>query len=160
MCSSDLEVLSASVLKSESLCLPGLKSPFRFEHLPYINYLGSTGKPVFMNNRSNIVKSSIYSSLDAIFDTIDFKPDEHFVAPNLKPRLVEGEYISPWNLSLKKVNQTSPPLDMRIVDRIVKEYSERIISMIKAKHGDDYSLAPLDIQTAVNGHEHDAYLRN
>lgn len=154
-----LEVLSASVLKSESLCLPGLKSPFRFEHLPYINYLGSTGKPVFMNNRSNIVKSSIYSSLDAIFDTIDFKPDEHFVAPNLKPRLVEGEYISPWNLSLKKVNQTSPPLDMRIVDRIVKEYSERIISMIKAKHGDDYSLAPLDIQTAVNGHEHDAYLR-
>jgi hypothetical protein len=154
-----LEVLSASVLNSESLCLPGLKSPFRFEHLPYINYLGSTGKPVFMNNRSNIVKSSLYGSLDAIFDTIDFEPDEHFVVPTLKPRMVEGEYISPWNLSLKKVNQTSPPLNMRIVDRIVKEYSERIISMIKAKHGDDYSLAPLDIQTAVNGHERDAYLR-
>ncbi|APG78560.1 hypothetical protein [Wenzhou picorna-like virus 24] len=153
------EVLSASVLKSESLCLPGLKSPFKFEHLPHINYLGSTGKPVFMNNKSNIVKSGLYDSLDAIFDTIGFEPDEHFVVPTLKPRMVGEEYISPWNLSLKKINQTSPPLDMRIIDRIVKEYSERIISMIKAKHGNDYSLNPLDIQTAVNGHERDAYLR-
>jgi hypothetical protein len=139
----------------ESLDMPLPKSPFRYEELPHIYYKGKIPGPVIINHKSRLTRSCIAKKLNVFFMK-HFRqlPDTTYGKPMMKPTTVQGEYLSPWNLGLRKMNKPLKSLDSQIMIKVVDLLVKRITKGIKRQ-----ALAPLTMESAINGVENDPFTR-
>jgi DNA polymerase III delta prime subunit len=137
--------------------LPGNKSAFRFEHFKNLDYLGHDGKPVLLNNKSKIHKSAIADMLPSFFqNVIGKKPTDYFYPPMMKPKHVKGEYFSPYNINLNKMNTDPPTLDEFVLGRCIDEVTKRIITRLSEVGVKQ--LSPLELESAINGVKDDPFI--
>ncbi len=138
------------------------KSPFRFEEFSGVQYFGKIPGPVMINSKSQLRHTFLAKSgdLGPIFlDTLGFIPSIIFEKPVMKPFTnSSGEYISPYNIGLRTISSHKKPLDRKILNRIIKEFSDHIIAGMVASGVK--SLEPLTMEAAINGVDDDPFTRS
>lgn len=133
------------------------KSMFNYIPTRAIEYLGKMPGPVMMNKKSSL-RPSVYRDGnfldDLFFDTLGHVRENVFVPPMMAPRTVKGEYISPWNNALVKMDNIPPSLDISIMNVVIDRFTKHIIDNVKCP-----DLNPLDFEAAINGITHDPFTR-
>lgn len=131
------------------------KSPFSHEFLPGIRYLGRVDVPIG-TTKSQLRKSKIYDDCKSIFEEWEMPQTKIMGRPLMQPKVIKGRYISPWNLALRSMNKPKPTLRKDILNKVVVELTDRIVSFCKAK---GRTLAPLTVETAIKGAPLDPFIR-
>lgn len=137
--------------------LPKEKSPFRFEDLRGLDYFGSTGESVHVNQKSKLQRSKLASLEDVFQDHAGYVQKVKYMPPVMKPMMRHGEYISPYNIALRKMSVQKKTLDSDILLKCVDDFSRHIISGLEAEGVTQ--LRPLELLTAINGVKHDPFIR-
>jgi hypothetical protein len=132
------------------------KSPFKYERLQGCKYLGKLPLPTKINTKSNLTISPHWDRIGKVFSQYYPKVKQQFGPPLMKPKIGADEYISPWNIALKKLGKTTQPLDPFILKRVVTELKERIV---KNLNGEGVAkLNPLSVKDAINGSRVDEFI--
>lgn len=135
---------------------PVPKSVFNYEHTQFLEYYGYDKQPILLQSKSKLVHSIIAKSLPFFFEKhFDFVPSEFYGPPMMKSKMVKGVYVSPYNMNINKMDKCAPQLNILIIQRVIKEYTEFIISNIPA----NTRLKPVSLSEAINGAPKDDYLR-
>lgn len=136
---------------------PAARSPFRYEDLGGIQYYGKIPVEVSVNDKSKIQKTPYCKEIFQIFDNAGMTQSAFFGRPHMKPFTKNGEYISPYNIGLKKMGSQRAALNPKILLRV------REVLLTHLKNGltkvGVTKLAPLDIETAINGAKDDVFIR-
>lgn len=134
------------------------KSALRYEDMTGIRIFGKYPGSVLVHQKSRLKKSFLYNDLPMLFfDVYGHIPTVRFCPPIMQPCVRDGEYLSPVNYALRKMAGGVKGLDRDILRRIVTEVSDRIVLGLK-KSGIT-QLKPLDMDTAINGVDTDAFMR-
>jgi hypothetical protein len=140
---------------TQSMNMPMRKSPWRYEHLPHIDYYGHDGSTVFINQSSDLKHSVMWRMVDAIVENYcDAKIEEDYGRPPMKPFVTrDGVYVSPYNIALNKMNNTPPTLDKKVMSVVIDRFVEFILEGLG-----DISIAPITMECAINGVRNDAFI--
>lgn len=153
-------ILADCFISMDDFETPNVKSSFRHIHLPNIEYYGKRkGKKVLAKSKSRL-KKSLFADNDlfyAMFTDVFDHPSKEFMRPLMEARHVNGEYLSPYNNNLNKLNVPRKNLNRKIMNKVVFDLSEKILKGLADKGVP--SLSPLDMNTAINGVSHDDFLR-
>jgi hypothetical protein len=150
-------VESASLDHSVKYVDPAWKSLVHFEKLRGMTYWGYTGDPIMINGRSRLKRTLLVGSLDEFFlNHFAYISDQRFLRPLMKPKVVHGVYLNPFNIAARKLGRVTLPLDKKICEKVITDIQERFFAVLDAE---GVELSPLDVRTAVNGAREDAYLR-
>ena len=148
-------VLSQSSIQHGKL--PHAKSPVRYEDLGCVSYFGAVSTPM-MNQKSSLKKSFLARSLPEAFeDIIGHRRSDRYTIPMMRPKIVKGQWISPWNNNIRKLAVTKKSLDSRYVMVAVNVITDRILKNLE-KHKIE-RLKPYTAEVALNGFAQDAFMR-
>ncbi len=136
---------------------PHFKSPFCHEELPGLNYFGKEPGDVHLNQKSNLIHTKIWKEVKEIFSSEDFIIDTEFGPPQMKPKTVDGDWISPWNLALRKISSQRGTLNRKIVRKVVRLLTNRIVNQLRKRGTPKWS--PLTIEAAINGVYNDPFIK-
>ncbi len=140
--------------------MPSGKSPFTYEQFDIVRYFGCHPDPVMLNNKSSLLQTKLSPHLTDLFrDKLDFERDEYYSRPPMKPFMRDGQYVSMWNIALRKINKDPPCLDVNILEKCVSAFTTRIVTMLESRGYGRNSMKPLDMEVAINGDKNDAFLR-
>jgi len=148
---------TASISLNLNLQSPKPKSLFRYEKMPGVDYYGYDGSKVLIKGKSNLVRSAIHEDLNDIFSVFDFERSTFFSRPIMKPTFHNGEYLNPYNLAARKMGVMSTTLDPKICRKTIKCILDRLLPGLE--EAGVTSLTPLDVVTAINGADNDAFIR-
>jgi hypothetical protein len=135
---------------------PPPKSLVNYEVLHGMVYKGFDGSKVLVNNSSKLVSQSVNKELVSILELEGICSVDHrreFGKPLMKPKTIEGNYVSPYNIAMKNLSRYRPALDPVITNRIIDEVLGRI------KELEVVDVSPYDIETSINGCINDGYFR-
>jgi len=136
---------------------PTRKSPFVHESFLPLEYIGRVPGPILLKNKSKMVRTPFAPIMDDVLSLLGASRTQTFMKPVMKPKNVDGCYVSPYNVNLRKMAKPMRSLDafrlMRIRDKLV----DRIVTMLRDRGVD--SLSPVLLETAINGFEDDDYYR-
>jgi hypothetical protein len=142
-------------MTTESMEDPGVKSPFRYEALHGVDYYGKLPGPIMVNDKSSLVRSEFADDIDTfVFDEFGFIPKQCYMRPLMKPRITNGQYISPFNVNLKKLAGQKASLDHVVLHKCIDRLLRRLLEEVRCPR-----LSPLDMESAVNGVDNDPFLR-
>lgn len=148
-----------SEAKSEdTFVMPLPKSPIWFIPLKGLEYYGKAEGSVMIQKKSTLAPTIFRE--DRVLDDLFYKHFGHvrktvFGRPVMAPKTnSKGEYISPWNVGLEKMNTVAPSLDVKIMKTVV----DRITSHILEKLG-DVKITPLSFEAGINGVQGDPFIR-
>jgi len=136
---------------------PAAKSVVHYVPLRSMRYAGKLKGPVLVKGKSKLQKTRIADEAEQLFHDQGWVPSMFFGKPLMEPREVNGEYQNPYNLALSKMSNERGALSLSVMERVVDKYTARIISGLRERNHP--ALAPLDINTAVNGALEDIFLR-
>jgi hypothetical protein len=137
---------------------PSERSPFRYEPTSNLDYYGKIPGKTFVNNRSRLTRTPFAGRIDKILaDIYDFKSDVEFGPPLMKPTMINGEYVSPWNRWFRKRDAQNAPLDRDVLEKVIDIYSDHIISGLHEQGVTE--LSPLNVESAINGVPDDPFVR-
>lgn len=125
---------------------PNFKSPFRFEQLHGLRYFGRTRDNVNMNQKSVLTLTPIHEDLRDLYpvDFVDEEGNDIYGPPPLQPFVRDGDYISPWNIALRKMNKAGISLNSKTLCKVVDVIAERADSF-------EGKVAPIPLESAING---------
>lgn len=149
-----MPLASRGVIPVQSLEEPVPKSPFRFELFHGLEYFGKTPGPVLVKNKSKVSRSPLSPLVEALEETSGTCVDKKFAPPMMQPGYVDGEYVSPYNIALRKMSKQRPCLNNAVLRRVVSEFTQHILEGIG-----DIDLSPLTLEDAINGVENDPFTR-
>lgn len=135
---------------------PGFKSPFRHLNLHNVEYYGSDGRAVIMPKGSALQRTKLFD-VNGLFNNVGVEIKEEFMPPIMRPKFIDGKYVSPQNNNLVKINTSKRPLDRNVLAKCVDHFVNRVVSELREKGVK--TLSPLTFQEAINGSANDAYLR-
>lgn len=135
---------------------PHPKSPFHYEDLRHLRYMGRLARyTATINQKSSVLKSPLGSSIkQRVLTVLGKEETEPFGPPPMKPFVKNGEYISPYNIALKSIARPRKALNKNVLKKVVDKIVQRIL-----EGTGDVSLAPLDLLTAINGAKNDPFIR-
>jgi hypothetical protein len=142
-----LALRSEGQIDVEQFNTPSRKSPFRHELLDGVRYFGATRDRICINNTSKVEKSPLYDSFVNAFpdEAYDEQKQPVYGPPPLKPFIdQDGNYISPYNIALRKMSIAHKGIDMTPLDKCVSRILEKASDL-------DISIAPLPMENAING---------
>jgi hypothetical protein len=155
---TNLMEIASEGLVIEGLCDPSERSPLRFEPTSNLDYYGKIPGNVFMKNRSRLTKSPFAGRIDDILsDVYEFKHDVEFGPPLMRPAMIEGQYVSPWNRWYRSRDVQNAPLDRDILENVIDIYSTHIVEGLREVGVTE--LNPLNIESAINGVLDDPFIR-
>jgi hypothetical protein len=136
--------------------MPIAKSAVNYEPITTFEILGKLPGKVHINNDSKLRPTGFNGIFEKVLG-ISSKDDNgtyRFQPPLMRPRVVNGEYVSPYNNALKKFERYRPALDDTVMAEVIDDIVNRITTRFK-----DRKIWPLDLETAINGSHTDAYCR-
>lgn len=138
--------------------LPSRKSTFRYEAYPHLSNYGKEIGNVMLNSRTQLVKATPEGMAEFFEETFDYKVKDDLQVPPMKPFMRDdGEYINPYAVGLRAMNNDPALLDRRTMQVVINKLTTRIVNGLRERGID--RMAPLTIQEAINGSPHDAFLR-
>lgn len=152
-------------ITSESVDLLGFatepplpKSALNYEDLRGLRYLGKEPGMVNAKQKSKLVSTGLEQTVaNAIYDVLGVAVTKSFGRPVMQATVINGTYVSPYNNALRALNAPKMSLDPDVMNVVIKRYVKHIMDHLKAKGVT--KVAPLTIETAINGAKGDAYLR-
>lgn len=137
---------------------PISKSLFRYEYLPGIEYIGKLPGNVLMNDKSKLIPFPNRDELqDLICNALDFVPKTLWSKPDMSPGFKNGEWFSPYNVNVNKMNIRKVAVDSTLIEIVVREKISHYVGGLIDRGV--VNISPLTIQEAVNGSLDDAFLR-
>lgn len=136
---------------------PGIKSVFRYEHLPHVRYLGKESGSIIMPSKSRLRRNRYKKLEEKIKKEFVFDNSDPFVKPMMLPAMVSGNYVSPINVNMQKVNRKKKPINPSLLRRCTTEYVEHIVSGLKLRGVE--SISPTTFEEAINGSFENYYFR-
>lgn len=134
------------------------KSAFLYENLHNVDLLGNDGNPILANNKSRLRKSILHEELPSLFfDQLGFIPTIEYAPPMMRPGYQDGQYVSPFNTNLIKINTEKKSLNRDYLEDCISHLVERVVKALKENGVNE--LSPLTFDEAINGANVDAYLR-
>lgn len=134
------------------------KSFINYEEVGNIEMIGSLNIPVTVNNKSKLKKTIFYDHVhEMLYDQMDFISEETYGPPHMKPFKSKGEWISPYNLAIRKMNRRRGYANRSILRRAIKIISDEWECKLR-KRGVE-NLHPITLQEAINGAAEDYYMR-
>jgi hypothetical protein len=154
-----MSIYSESAAFFHPLEEPTEKSPFRYEHLPGLEYYGKLPGPVLVHNKSRLKESVFveHNIYDEFYKNSKFIPGVKYGKPCMQPKKVNGEYISPVNNALRKMSCQRKPLDHDVLAKVIDIITKRILSGLKDRG--ITKLQPLNMEEAINGSSEDYFSR-
>lgn len=134
-------------------------SAFRYQRMQGLHYIGKTKGAVLAKSESKLKPTFLVNSGD-IYDfeeIVNDHPSTIYLPPMMKGTMRDGKYFNPVNYGLNKMTQEKGFVDKSIVHTAFTRFENHIIDTLKS-HG-IVELAPLDMETAINGVSYDAYVR-
>jgi len=148
-----MPINSSSPIELESLLEPAVKSAFRYEVLHGVNYFGRVPGAIILPNESSLIKSPFFKAADdMIEEELGYISFKRFGPPMMRPQMKKGVYISPFNITLKKMSSQRAALNPDILERVISEIVNRAV----ARMG---KLYPLTMEEAINGVIDDPFTR-
>jgi len=155
---SMLPISSESSDLKFDLGLPSSRSPFRYEDLSGVEFYGTLPGMTMINSKSKLVKTKIFDVIPQIFSSAcGYEMDKVFCPPMMKPFVVDGKYFNPYNIALVNMAKQKKALDQELMNDIVVELTQHIVSELHSKGHKDWS--PLSLHLAINGSADDKFLR-
>ncbi|APG76685.1 hypothetical protein [Beihai picorna-like virus 60] len=155
-CKNYLDTYSECFIRIEETLDPVEKSLFRYEHLPYIQYLGRLEGPIMMPKKSGLCtyeKSKEFQK-DVLCGVLGLEQTVEYSWPLMRAKITkDGEYISPYNIGMRKMNTPPITLDNELMERTIKVITTHLISGIG-----DVTLRPLSAHCAINGVRDDPFI--
>lgn len=148
-----IQAASEGLVCELPLVEPELKSPWRFEQFDALRYFGKIDRDTHIRGKSDVRECILAPLCESVleYELID-EQGPKFGAPPMKPFVKNGEWISPWNISLNGVNHGQESLDPVIAQMVIDELRDRL-SVINVK------MSPLTMKCAINGITGDAATR-
>jgi hypothetical protein len=139
---------------------PIRKSSFYHLNLHNLQYYGKHLGNVTIDQKSRLTRT-VFSRgqfLDVLFyEANGFIRTTVFERPLMMPKKVNGEYISPYNIGIEKINQRRLPLDRDVLNFVIGKIVDRVITGLK--RDGITSVAPLTMHEAINGVPDDPFIR-
>lgn len=150
---------SSSVgLRSLGELLPPVhKSLVNYEFLPSLTYYGRTGEPIMAKGKSMLTRSRIGDDVAYFWFETYGEVVERLHKPLMQSRMVDGNYQSPWNLTIAKMGRIKKTLNRATLLRIKRLLVNRIVSTLRERGVTE--LRPLTVEQAINGVEGDPFIR-
>lgn len=134
------------------------KSPFMHENFAYLTYFGKITGKTLINSRSRLEKTIFGKKFEQkLKSEFDFERTQKYGIPMMKPGFVDGEYVSPYNIALNKLNNTTTPLPTSILSEAANIYTKYIVQGLRARGVNE--LSALTCMEAINGVENDPFIR-
>nr|AWK77868.1 polyprotein [Renmark bee virus 4] len=162
----DEEVLSGKEdIKLSELKEPNVHSPFVHEPFHNISYFGHTGKKVHANQKSSLTKSifahdakSEEKLIEVFMYCFNTPPKKLYSKPMMAPKHVDGKFVSPYNINLRKMNKAPVRLSPTLMLKVVQVLSDQLIANLSAK-GYTRDWKPYTLDHAINGSPNDVYFK-
>lgn len=149
---------SSEFWMKEKFDMPSPKSVFRHEQLHGLEYFGKLPGPVMAHGKSHVAQTYMSKSLSKPFkEILNFVPTTFYKAPMMEPTMVDGNYVSPWNIGLKNMSTQRPSLDKKILLKCIDVFTQHIIDGLADSLVT--SLSPWDMEAAINGCVDDPFCR-
>ncbi|ARN61511.1 RNA-dependent RNA polymerase [Picorna-like virus AWando15] len=133
------------------------KSLFRYEFTPHVEIKGKTKGPVLIKNKSKMVRSLPTSFLNPFFiKHLNHIQRVKYSKPIMQPVVISGEYISPYNIAIRKINKPNYPLRKSILRKTLQSVYNRLS---KLKDMVPVTLKPLTVHSAINGAKDDPFIK-
>jgi hypothetical protein len=137
--------------------MPHFKSPSRYEDLGSIINYGKI-RDVSIRQKSKLMKTVWHDDLSEVFfDTFGHIRSSVFIPPLMQPVGSGENFLSPYNIVLRKMAKTKVALDMDVVRKVVQLISEQILHNLEDK--DIPAMRPLTAKAALNGVLNDPFIR-
>jgi len=154
------KTLNRSPILSEAACnitleMPVRKSMMHYEDLRGLEYMGKVPGAVLAQQKSKLQKTGMEGLMeDIIIEDLDCVGYDKCGKPMMGPAVVDGEYLSPFNISMRGCKTTHKPLDAKIMDKVIDTIVNRIWNRLKHKQAN-----PLTLHQALNGVSSDAFTK-
>lgn len=145
---------SEGVIATESLTLPGVKSPFRFEPLHNLRYFGKRPVEIHLPSKSKLILTPFAKHAETIFGLAlrDEAGKPLFGAPPMRPFIRDGIYYSPFNNAMRRMSKNNVCLNHTLLQKITIELIDRFSI-------NGISICPLTVDGAINGVKSDVFAR-
>lgn len=132
---------------------PHPKSPIRYERLNGCYYYGAI-KSVTLRQKSRLRKTVFAPMLDRfLWEHLGHVRGTVYVPPLMQPRGTGEDFVSPYNVGLRKMCVPKKALDRDMMRAIEDLLFEKFKDLMPT------NLCPLDLETAVNGAHLDPFIR-
>jgi hypothetical protein len=130
--------------------LPGVHSPFRHLYLPYLEYFGKEEGAVLIKNKSKLKLTGFAKPFKKMLSReFNFEQDTFFDRPMMQPQGKGENYISPYNITLNKMNNAPKMPNYKVLEKCIKVYTDHILTELRKQGVTE--LKPLSMIEAVNG---------
>lgn len=137
---------------------PSPKSFMHFEILNDVSYFGKIPGITMMESSSRLKKSKISDDIEKMaIDNFGWYDLKEFGRPLMRPKVLNGVWVSPYNITMRKISTPKKSLDKDILTKCVDIFVERIIKGLN--DAGIVELVPLTAEQAINGVEGDDYIR-
>nr|ULF99974.1 MAG: polyprotein [Marnaviridae sp.] len=136
---------------------PHPKSPICYEYLENISYFGFSGSHPNINQKTHLRRTLIAGELEEKFtELLGLAPEKRYVPPMMKPQGTGESFISPYNIGIRKMDVAKRGLDPHIMNKVIVRLHRHIVDSLDEV---DLELAPLDVESAINGVMEDCFVR-
>jgi hypothetical protein len=160
---SKLQEIAVFSIQSQSLDdvefeEPGRKSLVRFEDIGPITYFGKLPGKVILPSQSNLRKSRLAEYVEGFFQNeVGETEYARYAPPMMRPRTIDGEYVNPFNIAFRKMAVDRRSFETPAIREIIAAFTSRIIQGLEAEG--ITALSPLTMDEAINGVDHDPFIR-
>jgi hypothetical protein len=135
------------------------KCPVLYEDTPGLGVVGSISNYAIVTPKTRLIESSIINEIESLVGVSPFGENGKLksLPPMMKSKIVDGKYIAPHNIWIKKVGVIKNTLPTTVMKVTVAGICSHLLLSLK-KRG-VVSLTPLSLAVAQNGFPENFYMR-
>lgn len=136
------------------------RSPLRYEECVSLDVYGRISTvPLEKPGRSKLQSTEFIHHAEELTGVSPFDGDGRplFAAPVFSSRIVDGEYMAPYNHFIKKAGAVKRSLDPRLLSEVVDVVVDHLVTDLRSRGVE--KLSPITLELAQNGDPEDFYLR-
>jgi hypothetical protein len=135
------------------------KSPLLFESTPGLRIVGSISPYSNVSPKSTLVVSPLLPHVEILSGVSPYTTGGNFkyLPPMMRSKRVNGRFVSPSNVWIKKVGVIKNHLPLSPMDTVVSSFSELLLARLR-KRGVT-SLTPYPLDVAQNGYPENFFIR-
>ncbi len=135
------------------------KSPILYEDVPGLGVVGSISDYSNISPKTRLIKSPIVDEIEMLTGESAYREDGKmkFLPPTMKSKVVNGKYIAPYNVWVKKVGVVKNELPQSIMKVAITGLTCHLLRELKKKGVE--KLTPYTLSVAQNGYPDNFYIR-
>lgn len=135
------------------------RSPILFENTPGLGVIGSISNYSMISPKTRLLKSPLVDEIENLVGESAYREDGKmkYLPPMMRSKMVNGKYIAPYNIWIKKVGVAKKELPSHIMKATSMTLTVYLLSQLKAVGVKN--LKPFTLAVAQNGYPENFYIR-